>query len=98
MKTLTCRKCGADEERSVHILYECLALKKGRTVVVGRTQTNPGQLNEKTLSGMVLGKRAGMLDSPLQIQTLKNGAMSPTDLSPWNPSKVPSPTYKKKTN
>ncbi len=68
VKILTCRKCGADRETSVHIHSECLPLEKERTEVLGRAQMNLGQLKKMIQSGTVaFSKRATILNSAQQI-------------------------------
>ncbi len=65
-KTTLCRRYGAEKETSVHILCECPVLEKVRMQTLGCTRMGPEQIKEARLSGiMALGKRAGLLNSPL---------------------------------
>ncbi len=63
VKTPRYRKWGRGKETSVYILCECLVLEKERTGLLGRVQTDLGQLKDMGLNGHVtFGKRAGMLN------------------------------------
>ncbi len=65
-KTPSCRRCGAEKETSVHIVCECPVLEKVRMQTLGCTRVDPEQIKEARLSGiMALGKRVGLLNSPL---------------------------------
>ncbi len=61
MQEMRCRK-----GKSVHILCECPVLEKVRMQTLGFARMDPEQIKETRLSGIVvLGKGAGLLNSPL---------------------------------
>ncbi len=60
-KTLSCRRCGAEKETSVHILCECPVLEKVRMQTLNFARMDPEQIKEARLNGIVaLGKGAGL--------------------------------------
>ncbi len=68
-KNPSCRRCGAEKETSVHILCECPVLEKVWMQTLGFTWMDPEQIKEGRLRGiMVLGKRAGLLNSPMNLK------------------------------
>ncbi len=74
-KTPSCKRCGAEKETSVHILCKCSALEKIRMQMLGFVRMDLGQIKEERLSGIVaLGKRAGLLNSPINLNK-RDGAM-----------------------
>ncbi len=65
-KISSCRRCGAEKETSVHILCESLELEKVRMQTLSFARTDPKQIKEARLSGIVaLGKGARFLNSSL---------------------------------
>jgi hypothetical protein len=58
----TCRKCGAEEETSVHILYECEASASHRLANLGSFLFDPEDIRKLSL-GVVwnFGKGTGLL-------------------------------------
>ncbi len=63
MQEMLCRK-----RKSVHILRECPVLEKVIMQTLGFARMDPEQIKEVRLSGiMVLGKGAGLQNSPLLI-------------------------------
>ncbi len=51
--TLSCRRCGAEKETSVHILCECSVLEKVRMQTLSFARIDPEQMKEARLSGIV---------------------------------------------
>ncbi len=64
-KTLSCRRCGAEKETSVHILCEWLALEKIRMQTLGFARMDPDQIQERLSNIVALSKGAGQLNSSL---------------------------------
>ncbi len=65
-KTPTCRRCGAEKETSVYILCECPVLEKVRMQTFDFARMDLEKIKEERLSGnVILGKGAGLLNSPL---------------------------------
>ncbi len=67
-KTPSCRRCGAEKETSVHILYACPVLEKVRMQTLGFVKMDAEQIKEARLSGIVgLGEGAELLNSPYEF-------------------------------
>ncbi len=65
-KTLSCRRCGAEKETSVHILCECPVLGIGKDADLGFCQDR-STINKRGEAEYIvaLRKGAGLLNSPL---------------------------------
>jgi hypothetical protein len=58
----TCRKCGTEEETSVHILYECEALASLRHTHLGSFFLEPEEIRKLSIGDIWnFGKRTGLL-------------------------------------
>ncbi len=65
-KAPSCRRCGAEKETSVPILYECPALEKIKMQTLYFARMDPDEIKETKLSSIViLGDGTGLLHSPL---------------------------------
>ncbi len=67
-KTPACRRCGAEKEITIHILYECPLLKKVRMQTLGFARIDPEQIKEARLSGTITLGGTGLLNSPYEFK------------------------------